>query len=103
MSPTRRITLKHLMLSGQRYIGLQHPLEKLLDALVKQLPEVRRVKEYQMYALPNQPARVQEVFRQFKSVAYINGQYFFAKKNLSGKTAAEDLSSFTRQKATAKL
>ena len=94
----RRITLKHLLFNGKRYIGLQFHPEKVLTALTEQLQEAFWVAEYKMYALPNHPHNIQRIFNLFKGVAYVNGQYFFTKKPLHGKTTTEDISSLRNRK-----
>jgi site-specific recombinase XerD len=72
--------------------------EKVLNALVEQLKEAFWVPEYRMHALANTPTNVKLIFRLFKGVAYVNGQYFFTKKPLKGKIEAEDISSLRHRK-----
>lgn len=47
------ITLKHLMINGKRKIGLQFYPDKVINALVKQIPKVRWSPTFSMVILPN--------------------------------------------------
>ncbi|MEH0154507.1 phage integrase N-terminal SAM-like domain-containing protein [Limibacter armeniacum] len=74
---TRQITLKHLLIAGRKYIGLQFYPDKVVQALVKELPSPRWSEQYRMVFIPNTKENVQLIFRRFKGVAWVNGQYFF--------------------------
>jgi len=41
MEKGRSVTLKHLLIKEKRYIGLQFNTDKVIHALVKQLPDVK--------------------------------------------------------------
>lgn len=85
----KSITLKNLLIGGQRYIGLQFKADRVLIALVEQLPEVSWSDEFGMYSLPNTKDNITLLFAHFKGVAWINGNYFFASKPLPGSTDTE--------------
>lgn len=76
------------MLDGQKYIGLQYHADKVLQALVKQLPGIKWHDDYQMAYLPNKGNAVTLLFNTFKGVAWVNTHYFF--KNRPVNTHGED-------------
>ena len=66
------ITLKHLMFQQRKYIGLQFYTDKVLLAMVKELPGVAWSEEYNMHYLPNKPENLDAIYKQFRGVAWIN-------------------------------
>lgn len=74
------VSLKHLQLREQHCIGLQFYPDKVIQALVKQLPGARWSKQHSMAFIKYSRANVDLLFKTFKGVAWINGQQFFAKK-----------------------
>ncbi len=71
------ITLKHLLINGEKKIGLQFYPDKVIQALVKQMPEVKWSSEYSMVFLPNNKSNLKLVYQTFKGVAWINGSTFY--------------------------
>ena len=47
------ITLKHLLIDGKKKIGLQYYPSKVINALVKQLPNTKWSEKYSMVYLAN--------------------------------------------------
>lgn len=54
-------------------------MDKVLDALVKTLPNIIWSEEYSKYLVPNTRHNVNAIFTVFKGVAWINCNYFFEK------------------------
>lgn len=73
---TKRITLKHLLINKRKYIGLQFYPNKVIQSLVKELPEIRWSYEYGMAYIPNRNNNLEKIFRLFKGVAWINMSSF---------------------------
>ncbi|WP_296382261.1 hypothetical protein [Winogradskyella sp.] len=48
MEKGRSVTLKHLLIKDKRYIGLQFNTDKVIQALIKELPNVRWSNEFNM-------------------------------------------------------
>lgn len=65
----KQITLRHLMLDGQKYIGMQYHADKVVEALVNQLPDVKWHGVYKMAYIPNKGNAVTLLFNTFKGVA----------------------------------
>lgn len=98
MEHERSITLKHLLIRGERKIGLQFPPDKVLEALAKEIPEVRWSNTYKMVAIPNRPELLSQIFQTFKGVARINCNHFFFNRPLRSQEAAEDLSALRKRR-----
>ncbi|MCK0125322.1 site-specific integrase [Gelidibacter sp. F2691] len=80
MEKGRSITLKHLLIKEERYIGLQFNTDKVIHALVKQLPEVKWSNTYNMAYITNNPQNLTQIFDTFSGVAWVNCNHFFDKK-----------------------
>ena len=81
----RSITLKHLSIDKRPCIGLQFRAHRDLQQKVNLLPNIEWSENYQMYFLPNTKENIQLIYRLFKGLAWINGNYFFHNKPLVNK------------------
>ncbi|WP_247672605.1 site-specific tyrosine recombinase/integron integrase [Aquimarina sp. MMG016] len=81
-SLTKHITLKHLLINNQRMIGLQFHPDKVIQALIKELPAPRWSKEFAMVYINNTKENLDQIFEKFRGVAWINGNSFFKEKIL---------------------
>ena len=54
------ITLKHLLIDGKKKIGLQYYPSKVINALVKQLPNTKWSEKYSMVYLANTKSNLNE-------------------------------------------
>ncbi|MFT4738866.1 MAG: integrase/recombinase XerD [Paraglaciecola sp.] len=75
--PERQITLKHLAVSGNKMIGIKCYPDKIIQNLIKTLPDVRWSTVYNMAMIPNTAANLTQVFETFKGIAWINCSHFF--------------------------
>ncbi|WP_225036547.1 site-specific tyrosine recombinase/integron integrase [Winogradskyella sp. SM1960] len=80
MKLQKSITLKHLLIDGKKCIGLQFNSNKIIESLIKTLPNLAWNKEVQLYYLPNNKRNLDLIFKAFYGVAWINGNYFFKDK-----------------------
>ena len=76
-SQKKNITLKHLLINGEKKIGLKFYPDKVIQALIKELPTPKWSKEFSMVYLPNTPKITDLIFSKFKGVAWINSGNFF--------------------------
>lgn len=74
----KNITLKHLLINGKRQVGLRYYPDKVIEALINQLPSVKWSDEYEMAYIENSSENLTRLFHLFKGVAWLNGQHFFA-------------------------
>ena len=75
----RNITLKHLLINNERQIGLKFFPDKILQTIIKGLPEIKWSNEFGMAYLKNNPKNLNLVFEDFKGIAWINCSHFFPK------------------------
>ncbi|MBQ4820267.1 tyrosine-type recombinase/integrase [Aquimarina sp. MMG016] len=63
-------------------IGLQFHPDKVIQALIKELPAPRWSKEFAMVYINNTKENLDQIFEKFRGVAWINGNSFFKEKIL---------------------
>ena len=76
-----KITLKHLFLNNEQQIGLQFYQNKVLNTMVKGLPNIKWSSEYNMAYISNKKQNIGLLFNTFRGVAWIDGKFFFDKKS----------------------
>ena len=74
------ITLKHLVINNKKQIGLQFFPDKVIQALVKGLSNIKWSNEFNMAFVPNNKTQLTELFNTFRGVAYLNTNHFFKNK-----------------------
>jgi integrase/recombinase XerD len=94
----RQITLKHLIIQDKKMIGIQFYPNKIIQAMIKELPNPRWSEKYGMVILPNTSENVNTIINKFKGVAWVNGQYFFTNRPINKGT--EELSVDVYRKRT---
>lgn len=77
MNKLHNINLKHLLIDNKKCIGLQYFSHKVIDVLIKELPDITWSELYQMHYIPYSKSNIDAIFNLFKGVAWINGNYFF--------------------------
>lgn len=87
-SKQRTITLKHLVISETKYIGIKFYPDKVIHALIKELPNPRWSTKYGMVCLPNTRKNLTAIFKKFQGIVWINTSHFFSKRRLK-KDASE--------------
>lgn len=75
----RYITLKNLVIGKEKCIGLKFFTDKVVMALVNDLPKVKWSDEYRMNYILNTPANLDLVFNTFRGIAWINCSHFYAR------------------------
>ncbi|WP_205958079.1 tyrosine-type recombinase/integrase [Flavivirga algicola] len=80
MNLTKHITLKHLLINNQKMIGMQFHPDKVVQALIKELPNPRWSKEFAMVYILHTKENLNQIFEKFKGVAWVNGNSFFKEK-----------------------
>jgi len=74
---TKNITLKHLMINGDKMIGLQFYPDKVIQGLVKQLPDPKWSNSYKMAYISNNKYNLDKIYELFRGVAWVNCNFFF--------------------------
>ena len=80
-----QVNLKHLLINNQKCIGLQFYTNKVIQALIKELPAPKWSKEFNMVYLPNNKANLDDIFKKFKGVVWVNTSHFFNDKPINTK------------------
>jgi integrase/recombinase XerD len=75
----RNITLKHLLIDQEKQIGIKFYPDKMVQTVIKGLPEVKWSNEFGMAYIKNNPKNLNLIFEDFKGLAWINCAYFFPK------------------------
>jgi integrase/recombinase XerD len=83
MDYKKSITLKHLLIAEQKYIGLQFHPDKVVQALLKELPNIKWSKEFGMAYVPNTKGNLNLIYQKFRGIAWINSNYFFSKSRIN--------------------
>ena len=63
---TLQVNLKHLLIKKQKQIGIQFYPNKVLQALVKELPDPKWSDQFNMVYLPNTKDNLNAIFKKFK-------------------------------------
>lgn len=81
MKPSQKIlNLEHLLINGEKKIGLKFYPDKAIQDVIKGLPEVKWSKQYGMAYIKNNKANVIHIFDRFRGIAWVNGENFFKRK-----------------------
>jgi len=76
------VTLRNLMIEGQKCIGLQYYPVKVVDLLMETLPDIRFDAQYNMRFVVNTEKTLDLIQGKFKGIAWINYKYFYRNKPL---------------------
>lgn len=77
---TKQVTLKHLVINNQKCIGLQFYTDKVIQALVKALPNPKWSNEFSMVYLINNKTNLDQIFKTFKGEVWVNTAHFYTNK-----------------------
>ncbi|MFS4448474.1 site-specific tyrosine recombinase/integron integrase [Maribacter sp. 2307UL18-2] len=98
MNSMKSITLYHLMINNQKMIGIKFSPDKLIQNLVKGLPNPKWSKRYNMAYIPNTKANLGVIFNTFKGVVWINYNRFLINKPVNRKNETVDVAWFRKRK-----
>lgn len=90
----KHITLKHLFIKEKQCIGLQFNQDKVIQALIKELPNPKWSNEFNMVYILNNKPNISLIFEKFKGVAWVNCNYFFKERKLNSDNKITDVSWF---------
>lgn len=81
-SYNKNITLKHLLINNEKQIGIKFYPDKLLQTVIKGLPNVKWSNEFGMAYIKNNPNNLNLLFNDFKGLAWINCASFFPRNKV---------------------
>jgi hypothetical protein len=82
MEKRKRVTLKNVVVKGQKHIGLLHYQDKVLEAMVQSLEGSHWDDDLHMYTLPKSRGAVQSIFKKFRGVAWVDLKYYYPNRPL---------------------
>ncbi len=94
---SRQITLKHLYIDDQKMIGLQFYPDKVIQALIKELPSIRWSEQYNMACLPNNRANLDNVFNTFRGIVWVNCHHFYRNKPVRNSMSLVSIDHFRKR------
>lgn len=77
MQYNHHITLKHLLIDGQKFIGLQFYTSKPILVLIKELNAVKWSTLHNMHYVPHTRLQLSKIFDLFRGIAWIDCNMFF--------------------------
>lgn len=98
MNPIKTITLYHLMIKNQKMIGLKFYPDKLIQGLIKGLPNPRWSKQYGMVYITNTKDNLGIINDTFKSIVWLNYNLFLSNKPIHTNNESVDVSWFRKRK-----
>lgn len=94
-TPTQHVvTIKHLFINKKKQIGLQFYPSKIVQNIIKGLPDVKWSKEFNMAYILNNKQNLDLIFDDFRGLAWINSGHFFHQKNNSRSNETVSLTSY---------
>jgi len=97
---SKNITLKHLFINNKKQIGLQFYPNKIIQALVKTLPNVKWSNKYEIVFIQNTKENLDLIFKTFSGVAWINCNAFYENKLISKDNETLNLNKYREKKVT---
>ena len=94
---SKNIRLRHLLIDEKKQIGIQFYPDKVIQAIIKQLPHPKWSKRYGMTYILNTKDNLEQVFEKFRGFAWINCNYFFADRQLRNDNELLDIDWFRRR------
>lgn len=98
MNRGKSITLKHLLINGKKCIGLQFDSDKVLGPMIESFIDIGWSKEFTMYYLENTKKNIHLIFKTFRGVAWVNGNYFLTQRIINADNADIDVAWFRKRK-----
>lgn len=77
----KSITLKHLLIRGEKKIGIEFYYDKTIQTVIKTLPNPAWSKTYNMAYISN--TNLKQIFDAFRSIAWVNCNHFMPKKHIN--------------------
>jgi integrase/recombinase XerD len=84
------ITLRNLMITGAKCIGLQYYPTKVIDLLVDGMDNVQYSGDHNMRFILNTEANLKDIMDRFRGVAWINYKFFYKNKPIHTYGGDED-------------
>ncbi|MFT4830506.1 MAG: integrase/recombinase XerD [Psychroserpens sp.] len=97
MNELKSITLYHLMINDQKMIGIKFSPDKLIQGLIKGLPNPKWSQHYNMAYISNTKGNLGIIFNTFKGMVWINYNRFLTNKPVNTNNDAVDVEWFRKR------
>jgi len=91
------VTIKHLFINKKKQIGLQFYPSKIVQNIIKGLPDVKWSKEFNMAYVLNTKQNLDLIYDDFRGLAWINSGHFFHQKSNSRNNETVSLTSYRKR------
>ncbi|MDX1363536.1 MAG: tyrosine-type recombinase/integrase [Arenibacter latericius] len=98
MNSIRSITLYHLMIQNQKMIGIKFMPDKLIQALIKSLPDPKWSQRHNMAYIPNTKENLGILYNTFRGAVWINYNRFFTNKPQNSYNETVDIAYYRKRK-----
>ncbi|SHJ88739.1 Site-specific recombinase XerD [Arenibacter nanhaiticus] len=98
MNSIKSITLYHLMINHEKVIGIKFAPDKLIQGLIKGLPDPKWSDQYQMTYISNTKDHLKLLLDTFRGIVWINFNRFYPNKPINTKNDTVDVDWFRRRK-----
>lgn len=98
MNSVKSITLYHLMIKNQKMIGIKFSPDRLIQSLIKGLPNPKWSKQHNMAYILNTKENLGILFITFKGVVWINYNRFLTNKSINTNNEEVDVEWFRKRK-----
>lgn len=78
------ISLRHLLINQKKMIGIVYSPNKVIQNLMKTLPEIKWCKEHNMVYIKNNQKNLTQIFDTFRGIAWVDTRLFFIDKPQKG-------------------
>ena len=85
------------MINNQKCIGIKFYPDKVIQALIKELPQPKWSKEFNSVYIINSKENLTAIFKIFKGVAWINTHHFFTNRPMKQGVEKPDVSYFRKR------
>ena len=92
------VTLKHLLIKDKKQIGIKFYPDKVINLIVKNLPDIKWSDQFSMPYIENNSGNLNEIFNQFRGIAWVNCNHFFSNKPIKNGTENLNLDSYRKKK-----
>jgi len=77
------LTLRHLVVDGWQKIGLEYKQNPAIDSILDTFKDLKWSQEFSMSYIDNSSENMDQLFKVFKGIAWINTKYFYKDKPIN--------------------
>lgn len=86
------VTLRNLMVDGEKAIGIGYYPNKAIEVIINALPGVKNSDEYKMQVVPNTKENLEAIIQRLRGVGWISYKYFYKNRPINTYGGGEDFS-----------